>query len=113
MGYAKGFRHGLTVGLALGTLLAPRPGAQTREVWRRRLEDGVRRGRSLSQGLSQGWSSSQPVRELAAQTAGGLARAIQPMAQEAQERLMELAGRRDRSSLVDSALTRDGVAEEN
>jgi gas vesicle protein len=98
MGYVKGLSHGLALGIAIGVLTAPRSGVDTRQA----IADAITRTRDTSQKVTdrvqQGWQAAQPALDKAAQAAGGVARAVQPVAQGATERFVELAGRADRSA---------------
>ncbi|MGH7608947.1 MAG: hypothetical protein ACREOD_03230 [Candidatus Dormibacteria bacterium] len=98
VGYVKGFTHGLMVGMALGVLTAPAPGPETRDRLRRRAQGTVEMSRQVSRTVRQGWRSAQPVLDRAAQTASGMARVVQPVAQEAGGRFVELVGRGERNS---------------
>ncbi len=93
MAYARGFRDGVVLGLAIGMLLAPQPGERTRG----RIASSARRGaeasRRISGQLQQGWRSAQPLLQRAGQAAGGVSRAVQPVAQGAGDRFVELVGR--------------------
>jgi gas vesicle protein len=97
MGYMKGLSHGLAVGVAIGILTAPRSGAETRQA----ITDAITRTRDTSQRMTdrvqQGWQAAQPALDKAAQAAGGVARAVQPVAQGASDRFVELAGRSEKS----------------
>jgi gas vesicle protein len=98
MGYVKGLSHGLALGIAIGVLTAPRSGVETRQ----RIADAITRTRDTSQRVTervqQGWQAAQPALDKAAQAASGVARAVQPVAQGATDRFVELAGRADRSA---------------
>jgi hypothetical protein len=50
----------------------------------------------VSEKVQQGWQIAQPALDKAAQAAGGVARAVQPVAQGATERFVELAGRSEK-----------------
>ncbi|MGH7640006.1 MAG: YtxH domain-containing protein [Candidatus Dormibacteria bacterium] len=100
MGYVKGVSHGLAIGLAVGVLIAPRPGAETRSRLAAKYNNGKERAQRLSGQVQQGWRSAQPAIEKASRAAGGMAQAIRPAAQGASERLMELSGRRQSSEAV-------------
>jgi gas vesicle protein len=92
MGYIKGLSHGLALGVAIGVLTAPRSGAETRQA----IVDAITRTKDTSQRVTdkvqQGWQIAQPALDKAAQAAGGVARAVQPVAQGASDRFVELAG---------------------
>lgn len=72
MAYVRGLRHGLTVGLAAGLVLAPRSGRETRRM----LGATYQRARSGAEQaggrLHQGWRAAQPAID-AARRAGGVA----------------------------------------
>lgn len=96
MGYAKGLSHGLAIGLAIGVLTAPRAGSETRARLMRTLTSTKERSQRLSEKVQQGWQVAQPALDKATQAAGGVARAVQPVAQGATERFVELAGRSEK-----------------
>jgi len=96
MGYAKGLSHGLAIGLALGVLTAPRAGSETRARLARTLKNTRDRSQQVSEKVQQGWQIAQPALDKASQAAGGVARAVQPVAQGATERFVELAGRSEK-----------------
>ncbi len=93
MGYAKGLSHGLAIGIAIGVLTAPRSGSETRQRLVNTLTSTKERSMRVSEKLQQGWQIAQPALDRASQAAGGVARAVQPVAQTATERFVELAGR--------------------
>jgi gas vesicle protein len=98
MGYVKGLSHGLALGVAIGVLTAPRSGVETRQA----IVDTITRTRDTSQRVAdkvqEGWQAAQPALDKAAQAAGGVARAVQPVAQGATDRFVELAGRAEKSA---------------
>ncbi|HVC38389.1 MAG TPA: YtxH domain-containing protein [Candidatus Dormibacteraeota bacterium] len=96
MGYAKGMSHGFAIGLAIGVLTAPRAGRETREKLIHSLVSTKERTQQVSGKLQQGWQIAQPALDRAGQAAGDLARAVQPVAQGASDRFVELAGRAER-----------------
>ncbi|HEY6537818.1 MAG TPA: YtxH domain-containing protein [Candidatus Dormibacteraeota bacterium] len=97
MGYAKGLGHGLAIGLAIGVLTAPRPGRETRQRLAQSMNETRARSQRIAEKVQQGWQVAQPALGRATQTAGDVARAVQPVAQGATERFVELAGRADRT----------------
>jgi gas vesicle protein len=97
MGYARGLGHGLALGLAIGVLTAPRAGSETRQRLVRSLTSTKERTQRVSEKVQQGLQIAQPVFDKASQAAGGVARAVQPVAQGATERFVELAGRSEKA----------------
>ncbi|MGH7666274.1 MAG: YtxH domain-containing protein [Candidatus Dormibacteria bacterium] len=93
MGYAKGLRHGLAIGITIGVLTAPRTGTETRQRLVRTFVRTRERSQQLGTRVQQGWRTAQPAIDRASQAAGSVARAVQPVAQGAGGRLMELTGR--------------------
>ncbi|HVB13647.1 MAG TPA: YtxH domain-containing protein [Candidatus Dormibacteraeota bacterium] len=96
MGYAKGLSHGLAIGLAVGVLTAPRAGTETRQKLMRTLTSTKERSQRMGDRVQQGWQIAQPALDRASHAAGGVARAVQPVAQGATERFVELAGRSEK-----------------
>jgi gas vesicle protein len=96
MGYIKGLGHGLALGLAIGVLTAPRGGRETREAISRSVAKTMDRSQKMAGTVQQGWQTAQPVLERAAQAAGQAARAVQPVAQVASDRFVELTGRSEK-----------------
>lgn len=96
MGYFKGLSHGLALGLALGVLTAPSSGSETRKALIRKLNQTKDTSQKVSERVQQGWQIAQPALDKAAQAAGGVARAVQPVAQGASDRFVELAGRSEK-----------------
>ncbi|HUY58036.1 MAG TPA: YtxH domain-containing protein [Candidatus Micrarchaeaceae archaeon] len=97
MGYAKGLGHGLALGLAIGVLTAPRAGSETRQRIAQKFTDTRERSQRVSEKVQQGWQIAQPTLDRASQAAGGVARAVQPVAQGATERFVELVGRGEKA----------------
>jgi len=96
VGYAKGLSHGLALGIAIGVLTAPRAGSETRQRLVRTLTSTRERSQRVGEKVQQGWQIAQPALDKAGQAAGGVARAVQPVAQGATERFVELAGRSEK-----------------
>lgn len=96
MGYFKGLSHGLTLGIAIGILTAPSSGRETRQALLRKLTQTKDTSQRVTEKVQQGWQIAQPALDKAAQAAGGVARAVQPVAQGATDRFVELAGRSEK-----------------
>lgn len=80
MAYLRGLRHGLAAGLAVGILIAPRPGPETR----RRLAHGYSGVREVvertGEAATRAWRAAQPAAAGARVAAGVAVRLGTPVA---------------------------------
>jgi gas vesicle protein len=88
----------MAIGLAIGVLTAPRAGRETRQRLMQTFNSTKERSQRLSEKVQQGWQIAQPALDRATQTAGDVARAVQPVAQGATDRFVELAGRSEKAT---------------
>ncbi len=97
MGYFKGLTHGLMLGAAIGVAVAPRPGRETRTDLARRAVKARETSEQIYESAREVWAAARPAVVTAAQLATDLARAMQPVAQGAGGKFIELVGRGQRS----------------